>query len=45
LLIKGLTGYAAYQKEQDQSAQYRDMGDLERQRAKAYEEFLEDNGV
>ena len=45
LLIKGLTGYAAYQKEQDQSAQYRKMADLERQRAQAYEEFLEDNGV
>ena len=45
LLIKGFTGYSAYQKEQDQSAHYRQMAEAERQRAQAYQEFLEDNPV
>ena len=45
LLIKGLTGYAAYQREQDQAANYRRIAELERQRAEAYRQFLKDNPV
>jgi phosphoenolpyruvate carboxylase len=45
LLIKGLTGYAAYQREQDQAANYRRIAELERQRVEAYRQFLKDNPV
>jgi hypothetical protein len=45
LLIKGLSGYAAYQREQDQAANYRRIAELERQRAEAYRKFMADNPV